>query len=400
MFSCSVNRYFPFQRVKIVRQSVTPDALVAWIRIEADNRFRPICHVCGNKVGRVHATDRRRVRDLNLATAQVWLYVTYRKVKCDSCDGIHIENLGFVEPYAHVTKRLAHYIHDLCKVMTIKEVARHVNLDWKTVKNIDKMFLEEEFGETDYQDLRILAVDEISRGRHHDYLTVVLDYLTGRIVWIGEGRKQSTLDAFFEGMPEKDRNRIEAVAMDMWDPFIAAVKRWCPNAKIVFDFFHVVQAFNRVIDKVRNQEYRKATEEEKEVIKGSKFLLLKNKVNLQKKEKPHLKELLRLNQNLSTVYILKDALKGIWNYKYPKCAQKALENWCELARESGIQCVVKFAGKLGRYREGILNHCCYPIHTSKLEGVNDKLKVIKRDAYGFLDTRYFILKAKQAFPGI
>jgi len=392
MPSCSVKKYFPFPRVKVVEQVVMPDALVAWIRIEPDIRFEPICHVCGNKVGRVHATDRRSIRDLNLATAQVWLYVTHRKVKCESCGGIHTEELEFVEPYAHVTKRMAQYIHDLCKVMTIKDVARHVKLNWKTVKNIDKRFLEEEYGETDYQGLRILAVDEISRGPHQDYLTVVLDYLTGRIVWIGEGRKQSTLDAFFEGMPERDRKGIEAVAMDMWDPFIASVKRWCPNAKIVFDFFHVVQAFNKVIDKVRNQEYRNATKEEKEVIKGSKYLLLKNKVNLRKKEKPHLKEVLRLNQNLSVVYILKDMLKGIWNYKYPKCAQRALENWCELARESKIQPVVKFVGKLQRHREGILNHCRYPIHNGKLEGVNNKLKVIKRDAYGFLDTRYFILK--------
>jgi transposase len=282
--------------------------------------------------------------------------------------------------------------------MTVKDVARHVNLDWKTVKNIDKAFLEEEFGETDYRGLKILAIDEISRGRHHDYLTVILDYLTGRIVWIGEGRKESTLDAFFKSMPEGVSDGIKAVAMDMWDPFIAAVRKWCPNAKIVFDFFHVVQAFNKVIDKVRNQEYQKATQEARKVIKGSKYLLLKNKENLKSNEKPHLRELLKINYNLSTAYILKDALKVIWSYKYTRCAEKALENWCELARESNIPSIIKFAGRLEHYREGILSHCRYPIHTGKLEGVNNKLKVIKRDAYGFLDTRYFILKAKQAFP--
>lgn len=209
-----------------------------------------------------------------------------------------------------------------------------------------------------------------------------------------------TLEAFFESIPEENRNKIEAVVMDMWDPFVSAVKKWCPNAKIVFDLFHVVQAFNKVINKVRNQEYRKATEEEKNIIKESKYLLLKNKINLRQEEKPHLKELLELNQNLSAVYILKDALKMIWKYKYTKCAERALENWCALAREIGIPSVVQFAKRLERYKKGILNHCRYPIHTGKLEGVNNKLKVIKRNAYGFLDTKYFILKAKQAFPGI
>lgn len=397
--SPNIKPYFPFPRVKITSQSVAADVSLVWIRVEPDDRFTPLCHVCGRRASKVHATKLRAIRDLGVATAKVWLRAVSRKVNCPNCEGIYVERLEFVEPYARVTKRLARYVHDLCKVMTVKEVAEHLDLDWKTVKQIDKTFLEEEFGQTDYKGLTILAVDEISRGRHHDYLTVVLDYRTGRIVWIGEGRKKSTLDAFFKDMPEESRQQIEAVAMDMWDPFIASVREWCPGARIVFDLFHVVQAFNKVIDKVRNQEYRRATEEQKQVIKGSKYLLLKNKENLKDDEKPHLKELLKLNQNLFTVSILKDALKRIWRYTYTKWAEKALDGWCQLARESAIPSVIKFANKLEKHRYGILNHCHYPIHTGKLEGVNNTLKVIKRDAYGFSDTRYYILKAKQAFPG-
>jgi transposase len=397
--SLTIKPYFTFPRVKVTSQSVSADISMAWIHVEPDDRYTPLCHVCGKKSSKVHTTKVRPIRDLNMATAKVWLCTIYRKVKCAHCDGIYVEQLDFVEPYARVTKRLARYAHDLCKVMTVKEVAEHLGLDWKRVKEIDKTFLEEEFGETDYGNLTILAVDEISRGRHHDYLTVVLDYRTGRIVWIGEERKKATLDAFFKEMPKEVRDQIEAVAMDMWDPFIASVREWCPGAKIVFDLFHVVQAFNKVIDKVRNQEYRDATEQHKEVIKGSKYLLLKNKENLKDDEKPHLKELLKLNQNISTVYILKDDLKKIWRYTYTKWAEKALDRWCQIARESELVPVMKFVEKLERHRYGILNHCRYPIHNGKLEGVNNTLKVIKRDAYGFLDTRYYILKAKQAFPG-
>jgi transposase len=282
--------------------------------------------------------------------------------------------------------------------MTINDVANHLDLDWKTVKNIDKYFLEQEYGETDYSNLRILAIDEVSIRKGHNYLTVVLNYETGRVVWIGEGRKKKTLDKFFSSMTKEQREKIEAIALDMWKPFINCIRYWCPKAEIVFDLFHVVSEFNRVIDRVRNIEYRKANKEEKGVIKGSKFLLLTNKENLKPEKRPHLKELLEINKNLSTVYILKDLLKRIWRYRYPAWAKKALHNWYELAYESNIVPVIAFADRLRRHEEGILNHCSYPIATGIVEGTNNKIKVIQRNAYGFHDIRYFILKVKQAFP--
>jgi transposase len=284
-------------------------------------------------------------------------------------------------------------------VLTVFEVAHHMSLDWKTVKAIDKNFLENDFGKTDYDGLRILAVDEISIRKGHNYLTVVLDYKTGRIVWIGKGRTEKTLDAFFKGMTDEQRAKIEAIAIDMWSPYIKAIHHWCPKAKIVFDLFHVLKEFNKVIDKVRNREYRKSSQEGKSIIKGSKYLLLKNRQNLREDERAHLRELLDLNENLNTMHILKEMLKKIWTYRYRKWAQKRLDQWCKLAIESKIPEAIKFADRLTRHSYGILNHCEYQISTGRIEGTNNKLKVIKRRSYGFRDTPYFILKAKQAFPG-
>jgi transposase len=171
-----------------------------------------------------------------------------------------------------------------------------------------------------------------------------------------------------------------------------------PQAKIVFDLFHVVANFNRVIDKVRNSEYRKASKEDKAVFKGSKYLLLKNRKNLKTQEqRQHLKELLSLNETINTVMILKETLKHIWAYRSRTWATKALDSWCSLARSLNHQSVTKFTNTLERYRYGILNHCNYPIHNGKLEGVNNKIKVLKRKAYGFHDLRYFTLKIYQAF---
>jgi transposase len=159
----------------------------------------------------------------------------------------------------------------------------------------------------------------------------------------------------------------------------------------------MVSAFGKVINKVRNAEYRKASEEEKQVIKGSKYLLLKNKPNLKKQEKPRLKALLDLNQTLTTVYIFKVLLKRLWKYRYPAYARRAIEQLYELADESNIRPVKSFVKTIKRYAYGIINHCKFPIYTSKIEGINNKIKVIKRKGYGFRDLEYFSLLIKNAF---
>jgi transposase len=159
-----------------------------------------------------------------------------------------------------------------------------------------------------------------------------------------------------------------------------------------------VAAFNRVIDKIRNSEYRKAAKENKDVFKGSKYLLLKNRSKVRTKQhRQQLKQLLEINEVISTAMILKDQLKHIWTYRSRTWAGKALDHWCALARSLNHRALNSFAKMLERHRYGILNHCEYPVHTGKLEGVNNKIKVIKRKAYGFHDLRYFTLKIYQAF---
>lgn len=398
MSSLSIAHYFPFPRIRILRQQVSGDARKAYLEAVPDKRFRPICHICGRRADRVHSQERRWVRDLDFGPARVWIRCLYRKVICPNCQKTPIEELDLFDPYLRVTKRLARYIFGLSKIMTVQEVSRHLGLDWKTVKAIDQKFLEEQFGQTDYRGLRILAVDEISIRKGHRYLTVVLDYETGRVVWVGEDRKARTLRRFFSGMSREQRQALKAVVMDMWDPYIVAVRTKVPHVKIVFDLFHVVAQFSRIIDKVRNSEYGKASKANKAVFKGAKYLLLRNRSNIRRfKDRRHLEELLRLNKVINVILILKDKLKHIWTYRSRTWADKAISEWCALARAVNHPAVRKFAKTLDRYRYGILNHCEYPIHTGRLEGVNNKIKVIKRRAYGFHDVRYFSLKIIQAF---
>jgi transposase len=283
--------------------------------------------------------------------------------------------------------------------MTLQEVADHLDLGWKTVRDIDKEALQQEYSKTDYADLRFLAVDEIAHSKHHKYLTIVINYETGTVIWTGEGRSKETLLEFFNQMPNEVKAKIEAVAMDMWKPFAQAVSEGCPNAAIVYDFFHIVANYNDVITRVRRSEYHKASKEDKRVIKGSRWILLKNPENLKEKDKPKLNDLLAKNESLAKVYILKDELKAIWTYIDKDSMELALDNWCELALEAKLPELTRFVKMLLTHKEGILNHATYPIHTSKLEGVNNKIKVLKRKAYGFHDLEYFSLKIKQRCQG-
>lgn len=398
MSSLSITGYFPFKRMKILYQNIHHEnASSAFIRMAPDLRYTPLCHQCGAEAATVHSQGHTRfIRDLNMANAQLTLQVDYRKIWCPQCNCVRVEQLDFADASVRVTRRLARYIHELCTMLTIKDVSEHLGLDPKTVKAIDKSFLEESFGQDNLDNLRVLMMDEIALHKGHRYMTVVADFFTGRVVWMGHGRNKKTLDAFFKNLTKKQKRSIEAVAMDMWEPFINRVRHYLPKAQIVFDFFHVVQSFGRVIDQVRRREYARAKGQNRDVIKDSRYLLLKNKENLTEEQRPRLKQLLEINKTLASVYILKDQLKMIYYWGDRIKARQALDDWCQMAGQIDHPAVQAFIKRLRFFEYGILNHADYPIGTSMLEGINNKIKVIKRKAYGFHDDRYFILKVKQA----
>jgi transposase len=399
MSSLSIASYFPFTRVKVVAQNVHSEG--ALIRVQPDLRWHPLCHDCRSPAGTVHSQGHRRmIRDLNVSDRRVWLQVDYRKVWCERCGKTRVEHLNFCDSPRRLTHRLRRYVYDLCKLMPVTDVAEHLELDPKTVTAIDKEFLHEEFGQTDYEGLRVLAMDEIAlkKGQKH-YVTVILDYISGRVVWTGEGHDKETLDRFFAGMTAEQKAALHAVAIDMWDPYINRLRHHCPQALVVFDLFHIVKGYSFVIDEVRREEVRKAVGPMRQVVKGSRYLLLKNRDNLRPDQADRLDELLKLNENLNRVYVLKDQLKMIYQYKQRPAAKAALDDWIAMAERIDTYPMAQFVKTLRRFEYGILNHCDFPIGTSRLEGVNNKIKVIKRKAYGFHDPVYFGLKIKQAFPG-
>jgi len=312
MSGLSIAPYFPFRRIKIVHQEVMADVSEAHISVEPDRRYRPLCHRCGQRASGVHSWTQRKIRDLSIATARLWVTCRYRKVFCPRCQGVHIEDLELFHPYLRVTERLARYIYALCRVMTVSEVSQHLKLDWKTVKAIDKEYLERDYGKPDFEGLRILAVDEISIRKGHRYLTVVLDYLSGRVLYVGKGRKAKTLERFFNQLKPRQRRAIEAVAMDMWEPYFKATIKHVPDAahKIVHDRFHIMQHVGQAVDKVRRQEHRELLRQEDERLKGTKYIWLYREENLPDKHRPTLEALKATNLKVAKAWAMKESLAG------------------------------------------------------------------------------------------
>jgi transposase len=390
----NITKLFPFSRVKITEINVKSEKRTR-VKISPDKRYSPICSGCFHKVERIHSYNKRLIHDLPMSGTQVEIEYFYRTVYCPDC-GIKVEYHDFIGPYSRITKRFSQYIYGLCQVMSIVDVSKHTGLSWDQIRRIDKRALEDQFNKPVPEDIEILCVDEISIKKHHKYLTIIADYISGRVIGVIQNRDYRDISRFLKSLPKQTRKKIKAVAMDMWDPFIKAFKEHCPEAFIVFDPFHVIASFSRIIDKIRAQQYRNADPDLRKFMKRSRFLLLKNPQNLTDKERPKLKTILKNNELLSTVYLLKEYLKRLWQYKYSKWAVRFLEYWCDLATESGCQYLIQFTKTLQRHSDGIINHCKYPIHTNRLEGINNKIKLIKRKAYGYRDLDYFSLKIMQA----
>ena len=279
-------------------------------------------------------------------------------------------------------------------------MAEQYGLHRGTVKEMDKAALEGELPDPSESNPRLMGVDEFSIRRRHHYATVVVDLEGPTVPYVAEGRTKESLSAYYRAIGKEKCDQIEAVAMDMWRAYDESTREHCANAEIVYDPFHIIAAYGRdVIDKVRSQEARKATEKHRDVIKGSRYLLLKNSENLDpaRDEPARLSELLKLNKRLYTVYTLKDDLKELWLYRKEYWAKKWFKGWYGRAMRSRIEPLKKFARKLHNHFDGILAHCRYPIHTGFIEGVNNKIKVIKRVAFGFRDMHYFFLKIRGAF---
>ncbi len=396
-----VNTFLPFwEGFSVIGIRLDGEALLIDL-IPNPSRF-PTCSGCHQPSTTIHEYCQRSIRDLPILGRSVRLNVELRRVECGAC-GKRMESVSWLDRYSRMTRRLAEAVTQACRRLPTLHVAELFGLHWDSVRLLERRALQAALEKLPKAQPKRLVMDEFALFKGHRYASVVLDADTRRVLWIGEGRSRAAIRPFFEELGPEGCARIEAVAMDMNTAFDLEVRQHCPQARVVYDLFHVVAKYGReVIDRVRVDEANRLRHDKpaRKVIKQARWLLLRNPENLKREEQQlRLQDLLAANQSLMTVYLMKAELKTLWSPTTAWGWRSAWKQWLRLAGESEIPALKQFAKRLRGYWRGILSRVRWPMHTGQLEGINNRIKVIKRMAYGYRDSEFFFMKIKNDFPG-
>jgi transposase len=335
------------------------------------------------------------VRDLSAADQRIFLDVEVRRVRCRSCRAVKRERLDFLADNAHYTKRFAYYVGRRCRSATLTEVAEELHLDWDSVKELDKQYLRAQLTKAGTPGPKAIGIDEISIRKRHTYRIVVSDLIRGRAIWFGGAdRSEASMAQFYEWLGPRKTQGIRLAVMDMWKPFRAATHAHAPQAAILFDKFHVLRHLSDALDAVRKAEYARLSGRDRRYIKGQKYTLLSHRENLSLDGRQALKTLLAANKRLNTAYVLKESFGQLWGYKSEAWARRFFDNWRASLRWQRLKSFEKFAQMIERHWDGIAAYCQpeNKVSLGFVEGLNNKIRVIQRRAYGLRDEEYLRLK--------
>jgi transposase len=337
----------------------------------------------------------RRVRDLSCGDTRVFLEFEVRRVFCHRCGKVKREQLDFLADNPLYTKRFAFYVGRRCRSATIKDVAQELRLDWHTVKTLEKQYMATQLARAGKPAPKAIGIDEISIRKGHTYRIVVSDLIRGRPIWFGgQDRSAASMAQFYDWLGENKAQRLRLAVMDMWKPFRTVTNERAPQAAILFDKFHVLRHLNEALDDVRKSEYARLSGKARRYIKGQKYTLLSHRENLDLDGRKALKTLLAANQRLNTAYLLKESFGQLWSYEREGWARRFFENWRAGLKWQRLAPYEKFADMIDRHWEGIAAYCRpeNKVSLGFVEGLNNKIRVIQRRAYGLRDEEYLRLK--------
>jgi len=326
---------------------------------------------------------------------RIYLEVEVRRVLCRRCGKVKQEKFPWLANNPFYTKRFAWYVGRRCRQAAIKDVAKEFKLDWKTVKALDKEYMREQLRRTGMPGPRAIGIDEISIRKGHTYRIVVSDLVRKRPIWCGgEDRSEKSMDEFYRELGEKKARGIRLAVMDMWKAFDNSTVKNAPGAAILYDKFHVMRHLGKALDTVRKQEYKRLSGKDRSYIKGQKYTLLSRKENLSIEGRRALKKLLCANKRLNTAYLLKESFGQLWYYQSEGWARRFFDNWKESLKWQRLKPYEEFAKMIERHWDGIAAYCKAENKVSLgfVEGLNNKIRVIQRRAYGLRDEEYLRLK--------
>ena len=321
--------------------------------------------------------------------------IEVRRVHCRVCGKVKREQLDFLADNPFYTKRFSHYVGRRCRQGTIKDIALELQLDWDTVKSLEMQYMRAQLANAGTPGPKAIGIDEISIRKGHTYRIVVSDLIRRRPIWFGGcDRSEASMAMFYEWLGEKRSAQIRLAVMDMWKPFRNATSKHAPQAAILFDKFHIVAHLGKALDTVRKSEYARLSGDKRRFIKGQKYTLLSHRENLDLDGKRALKTLLAANKRLNTAYLLKESFGQLWDYEREGWARRFFDNWWASLKWQRLEPYEKFAEMIDRHWDGIAAYCKpeNKVSLGFVEGLNNKIRVIQRRAYGLRDEEYLRLK--------
>ena len=279
---------------------------------------------------------------------------------------------------------------DLLRFGTIKDVANYLRVGWDTIKQIHKSKLQSLYKKIQVHKIKYLGIDEFSLRKGHNYMTIFIDLQTGRIINAVEGRSANDIQSFLKTIAQKSK-KLKAVAMDMSRSYSSAVTEHLPHVDIVFDRYHIMALMNKAIETLRREQQRTLNDSDKKALKGCRFLLLKNYKSLDNNRQLKLDALLKINEPLFAIHSMKEQLRLLWSQPNRQYAIQFLNQWIFDALAAGPKALIKIGLTLLKHRKGILNYFPHRITSASVEGTVNKIKTLKRQAYGFRDMEYFKL---------
>jgi transposase len=339
----------------------------------------------------------RRIRDLSCGDTRIYLEVEIRRVLCRSCGAVKREKLPWLAGNPLYTKRFSFYVGRRCRTSTILDVARDLRLDWKAVKALEMEYMQEQLRRAGTPGPRVIGVDEIAIGKGHTYRIVVSNLIRRRPIWFGgEDRSEKSMDLFFQWLGPKKSRRIRLAVMDMWPAFCSSTLKpgHAPQAGILYDKFHVLRHLSEALDKVRKSEYARLSGEDRRYIKGLKYTLLSHWTNLTLEGRQCLKLLFQVNRRLNKAYLLKEMFGQLWDYQKEGWARRFFDQWKAALRWQRLKPYEKFARLVENHWDGIALYCRpeNKVALGFVEGLNNKIRVLQRRAYGLRDEEYLRLK--------
>ncbi len=326
---------------------------------------------------------------------RIFVELELRRVACRSCGAMKRECLDFLADNSRYRKRFAFYGGRCGRSSAIKDIAEELHLEWPTVKELEKQYRREQRRRAGTPGPKVIGIDEVSIRKGHTYRIVVSDLIRRRPIWFGGvDRSEASMDEFFTGLGAKKNAGIRLAVMDMWKPFRTSPTTHAPHASILFDKFHVLRHLGDVLDTVSKSEDARLAGKDRRFIKGQKYTLLAHRENLTLEGKKSLKLLLTANKRLNTAYLLKESFGQLWSYHREAWARRFFENWRASLKWQRLKPFERFAAMIERHWEGIAAYCQpeNKVALGFVEGLNNKIRVIQRRAYGLRDEEYLRLK--------